>query len=131
MPRNNPCSRKWLATLGATLPAAAAAQSRTRVDLPADLYNAINRSGITPGAPDNPEVVVGILIRGLLSILGVLFFLLIIYGGFLWMTAQGAEEQISKAKRIIISASVGLAVVLAAYLVSFTIIQLLVGTTVT
>lgn len=118
----------WLAAAGLTLALPALAQ---RVDIPGGIRNVINQSGITPGAPENPEVVVGIVIRGLLALLGVLFFLLIIYGGFLWMTAQGNEEQVGKAKRIILSASIGLAVVLAAYLISFTIIQLLVGTTVT
>jgi hypothetical protein len=50
-----------------------------------------------------------------LQFIGILFMILIIWGGFIWMTARGNEQQITKAKDIIISAVVGLIIVLAAY----------------
>ena len=44
--------------------------------------------------------------------------LLIIYGGILWMTAMGKENQVEKAKNIIIQAVIGLVIVLAAYAIT-------------
>jgi hypothetical protein len=64
-----------------------------------------------------PETI-GIIIGIVLSFLGIIFFILIIYGGFLWMTAHGNEEQIKKARNIIVNATIGLAIVLAAYAIT-------------
>lgn len=57
----------------------------------------------------------GNLIRGALSVVGLLFFLLIFYGGFTWMTARGNEEQIKKSRNTVVAAAIGLVIVLAAY----------------
>ncbi len=60
----------------------------------------------------------GIIIGSILSFIGVMFMLLIIYGGILWMTAMGKENQVEKAKNIIIQAVIGLVIVLAAYAIT-------------
>lgn len=62
---------------------------------------------------------VGSIIQYLLSFLGVIFICLIIYGGFLWMTARGDSEQITKAKDIIISSVIGLVIVISAYTLTY------------
>ncbi len=61
---------------------------------------------------------IGTITGALLSLGGVLFFLLALYGGFLWMTARGEESQATKAKGIIIDAVIGLAIVSAAYIIT-------------
>lgn len=58
---------------------------------------------------------IGRIIRIALSLIGTGFFALTIYAGFLWMTAQGSDEQVEKAMGIIKTATVGLIVTLAAY----------------
>ncbi|MBD3248393.1 hypothetical protein GF382_03860 [Candidatus Falkowbacteria bacterium] len=62
-----------------------------------------------------PEVVVGKLIGTILTWVGVIFLALTVMGGITWMTAQGNEQQVERAKQIIIAAFFGLLVVLAAY----------------
>ena len=64
----------------------------------------------------------GDIIRVILSFLGVIFLLLLIYGGFMWMTAQGNEAQVDKAKKIIINSTIGLTIVLLAYAITWFII---------
>lgn len=64
----------------------------------------------------------GDIIRIILSFLGVIFLLLIIYGGFLWMTAQGNDTQVDKAKKIIINSTIGITIVLLAYAITWFII---------
>jgi hypothetical protein len=55
-----------------------------------------------------------IMINYLLNFLGVLFFLLLIYGGYLWMNARGQEEQLSKAKKIVREVVIGLIIIVLA-----------------
>lgn len=60
----------------------------------------------------------GKVIGTLLSLIGVIFFGLMIYGGFMWMTARGNEEQAKKALDTIIAAVIGLVIILAAYAIT-------------
>ena len=62
---------------------------------------------------------VGLIIQGALSLLGVIFTVLIIYGGYLWMTGRGNEERVTKAKNTLQAAAIGLIIVLAAYAITF------------
>ncbi len=66
----------------------------------------------------NPIKIVGNIINYLLGFLGVIFLGLIIYAGFLWMTASGNSEQVQKAKELIGNAVVGLIIILAAFAIS-------------
>ncbi|MFH1173455.1 MAG: hypothetical protein V1692_02910 [bacterium] len=80
------------------------------------LETTANVAGLT--GIDDPAKFIGQLIGAALSLLGVLFLALMVYGGYLWMTARGNEDQIKKAKEIIIAAVTGLAIVLAAYAIT-------------
>lgn len=53
-----------------------------------------------------------------LSFLGLLMVILIIYGGFLWLTARGNEQQVDDAKHTIRSAIIGGIIILAAYTIT-------------
>ncbi len=59
-----------------------------------------------------------------LSLLGIIFLILMMYGGLLWMSAQGNEAQIEKAKNVIKAGTIGIIVVLSAYAVSFFFISI-------
>ncbi|MBP9761411.1 MAG: hypothetical protein KBD15_04200 [Candidatus Magasanikbacteria bacterium] len=61
------------------------------------------------------SVLTGTIIGSALSLIGVMFFVLIVYGGFLWMTARGEEDMIKKGQRSIIGATIGLIIVLSSY----------------
>jgi hypothetical protein len=62
-----------------------------------------------------------------LSLLGVIFLGLMIYGGYNWMTAAGDEQKVDKAKNTIRSAIIGLIIVIAAYAISVFVITRLWG----
>lgn len=55
---------------------------------------------------------------GLATILSGLCVVLMIYAGWLWMTAQGKEEQVMKAKKIMLGAVIGLAIIISARLIA-------------
>lgn len=61
----------------------------------------------------SPGHVAAYIINLGLTFLGLIFMLLIIYGGITWMLARGNEEEVTKAKNIIKGAVIGLVIVLA------------------
>ena len=69
---------------------------------------------------DNPELseVVGKIINIALTLLGSIFLILIIYGGFKWMTAGGDTTKVEKAMDIIKNSLIGLVIVMAAYIIT-------------
>ena len=76
--------------------------------------------------------IIGKIINGAMGLLGVIFVAQMVYAGYLWMTASGEEEQLTKAKHIIRRSIVGLAIVLAAWAItSFVLFRLTVATGVT
>jgi len=71
-----------------------------------------------------PESYVGTVLILLFSFLGIIFFILTIYAGIQWMTAQGDAAQVTKAKETLIRATVGLIIVIAAYGITFFIMNI-------
>jgi len=65
-----------------------------------------------------PAEAIGLVINVALSFIGILFFVLILYAGFTWMTAMGGTEKVEKAKGIIEAAIIGLVLVGAAYAIA-------------
>ncbi len=62
--------------------------------------------------------VVQTFINGFLSLIGVILIAYLLYAGYNWMTAQGEEEKVEKAKSTITRAIVGVIIIVAAYAIS-------------
>ncbi len=54
-------------------------------------------------------------VKTFLSILGIIFIILMLYAGYLWMMAKGDEEQINKSKSTITRAIIGLIITVGSY----------------
>ena len=79
------------------------------------------------GAVATPlPVIVGNIIYGALSLTGIIFVILIIYGGFYWMQARGNTEDVQKAKKIIESAIIGIVIIALAFAITNFVIDRLV-----
>jgi Type IV secretion system pilin len=63
------------------------------------------------------------IVRIVLGLLGILFVILIIYAGVLWMTSAGNADQVEKARGIIVQAVIGLVVILASYAITTTVFK--------
>ncbi|MFH1187264.1 MAG: hypothetical protein V1688_00190 [bacterium] len=74
---------------------------------------------------------VGKIINYSLSMLGVIFLALLVYGGFIWMLAKGDSEEVTKSKDIIINAVIGIVVVLISYAITYYVVANLANTTMT
>lgn len=82
------------------------------------------------GTRDVRETIASI-INVALSLLGIIVLVIIIYGGFLWMTAGGNDEKVGEAKKWIFGGIIGLVIILSAYAIaSFVISNLVTATTV-
>lgn len=71
-----------------------------------------------PFQNEAPAGIIGKVIGAGLAFIGVLFFGLMIYGGIIWMMARGNDQDVEKAKNLIISAIIGLIIVLSAYAIT-------------
>ena len=68
------------------------------------------------------RVVAAKIIRVVLGLLGIILLGIILYGGYVFMTAGGSEEKITQARKILINGVIGLAIIMSAFtIVSFVI----------
>lgn len=67
---------------------------------------------------DEPATIIGKIVGSALAFVGILFLILMIYGGIVWMMARGNEQEVAKAKDLIVSAVIGLVIVLSAYAIT-------------
>jgi len=76
-------------------------------------------------------MVVAVIIKTFLSILGIFFMILSIYGGFTWMNAKGEEAKVTKAKDILQQAVIGIVIVLGSYAITYFVIASIAGSVTT
>ena len=73
-------------------------------------------AGYNPGTTETTFAeTVGTIVYLLLSFSGVIFLVLMVYAGYLWMIARGDEAEVEKAQKIIISSIIGLIILVGAY----------------
>lgn len=63
----------------------------------------------------DPRTIIVRVINIFLGLLGAIALALVVWGGFMWMTSEGNEEKISKAKGLLKNAVIGLAIILASW----------------
>ena len=112
--------KKLLASVGSVvlygLPATVMAQGFT-----GDLSNlGLNQFATATNLGTNIELIstVARIINILLGFLGVLAVILVLWGGFKWMTAAGEESKIEEAKKLMGGGVIGRIIILAAYAIT-------------
>lgn len=93
-----------------------AKQGLGQVDVAADV------AGYEEATSETLLQVVQTFINGFLSLIGVILICYLIYAGYHWMTAQGDEQKVEKAKSTITRAIVGVIIIVAAYAISIFVI---------
>ncbi|MFW5888708.1 MAG: hypothetical protein ACOCVY_03255, partial [Patescibacteria group bacterium] len=61
--------------------------------------------------------------------LGILAVVIILIGGFKWMTAAGNEDKVGEAKKIIVAGVIGLVIILASWGIATFVLEQLMGAT--
>lgn len=78
-----------------------------------------SKTGLQGGGDSGLADMITLVINTVLGLVGTIFFVLVVYAGILWMTAQGDEEKVTKAKSIITAAVIGMIVTLSAYAITY------------
>ncbi|MBI4811910.1 hypothetical protein HY798_00440 [Candidatus Falkowbacteria bacterium] len=78
----------------------------------------------------DPRDIAASVINVALGFLGIVAVIIILLGGFKWMTAMGNDDKVGEAKKLIIAGVIGLVIILAAFgIATFVINNLLTATT--
>lgn len=80
------------------------------------------------GSADLPTTIASI-IRTIMGFLGIIAVVIILFGGFKWMTAGGSEDKVKEAKKLIIQGVIGLVIVISAFAIASFVITRLTGLT--
>ncbi len=69
-------------------------------------------------APQDIRTVVASLTNIFLGLLGMIFIILVIAGGFMWMSSAGNADKVEKAKKLMGAGVIGLLIILSAFAIS-------------
>lgn len=87
------------------------------------LNSSFNNVGI--GKTNDIKGTIASIINIILGFLGIVAVIIILAGGFKWMTAGGNEEKVAEARKMIIQGVIGLVIIFAAWAIAaFVITQL-------
>lgn len=75
----------------------------------------------------NLQDVIASVIKTILSFLGIVAVVIILMGGFQWMTAGGSEEKVKKAKSLITQGIIGLVITILAFAIATFVIKSITG----
>ncbi len=83
--------------------------------------------GIAGFKPLNPQLglpyQIGVLIRGVMGLLGVIFLVLVVYAGYKWMLAHGEPGEVKEAQKLLLHSIIGLVLTVSAYAISTFVIN--------
>ncbi|OGF18491.1 hypothetical protein A3G56_00930 [Candidatus Falkowbacteria bacterium RIFCSPLOWO2_12_FULL_45_10] len=77
----------------------------------------------------DPRVIAAKVINVILGFLGIIAVVLILIGGFMWMTAAGNDDKVATAKKIMTAGIIGLVIVLAAFGIAKFVVNALITAT--
>ncbi len=83
-------------------------------------------TGIGADSQNDLPTLIGNIIAVLLSVLGIIFVVLVVYAGFLYLTSQGEDDKVKTAKKLLSQAVIGLVLIIAAYAIADFVIASLV-----
>lgn len=67
------------------------------------------------GTQDDLKETIRQIVNLLLGFLGIIAVIILLWGGFMWMTAAGDEGKVDKAKKLIVAAIIGIIIIIAAW----------------
>ena len=80
---------------------------------------------------EDPRVIIANIINILLGFLGTIAVVLILLGGFKWMTAAGDEQKVEDARKLIYAAAIGLIIILSAWAIAVFVLDKIYNATTT
>ena len=84
------------------------------------LFRSAQNLGLGNADPRDAAVT---LIKVIMTFLGIIAIVVILWGGFTWLTAGGNEDKVAQARKIIIAGVIGLIVILSAWAITAFVIN--------
>ena len=91
------------------------ARSRVCADISVRGYMADIQGQLTDTGGVTLPVLIGNIIQVVLSVLGIVFLILIIFAGFKWLTAQGDPKKTQEATKMLTQAVIGIIIIIGAF----------------
>ncbi|MBU0545877.1 hypothetical protein KKA13_01320 [Patescibacteria group bacterium] len=110
-----------LALLTSTILVAVPALASTQDDIAKQLKAAGDKAGTTE--VQDPRAIAMTIVRIAFGLIGTVFLCLTMYAGYMWMTAGGEEEKVTKAKSLLTQAVIGLAIILLSYSITIFVVR--------
>ncbi|MBI4253175.1 hypothetical protein HY623_03305 [Candidatus Uhrbacteria bacterium] len=86
----------------------------------------LEKWGVTKDKPPTePGTIAQRIVAVVFSFLGIVAVIVMIYAGFLWMTAGGEEEKAKQGRTLLFQAFIGSLIVLASYSVTYFVLYML------
>jgi hypothetical protein len=76
------------------------------------------------GNAQDPRIIAASIINVILGFLGLIAVVIILLGGFKWMTAAGNEDKIGEAKGLLVAGLIGLIIIIASWGISKFVLNL-------
>ena len=92
-----------------------------------DALKKVQPIGQATGSEGDIANITGTIVNAALTLIGLIFLILMVYAGYLWMTARGDETQVEKAQEIVRGTVIGLVIVISAYAITVFITRKLGG----
>ncbi len=105
----------------ATLSAHAVTLDRTLLDAAGEAITGSTDDPATPGE------IIGKIIQLVLGFLGLVFVILTVYAGFMYMMSGGEAEKAKKARSLLINAIIGTAIIISAWAITYFVLTSLTG----
>lgn len=89
------------------------------------IFNNLGKAASGFGAPASgrasttPGQVIGEIIKVALGFVGTITFIIFLYGGFLWLSARGNDDQVKTAKKYLTNGVIGTIIAILAYSLTF------------
>lgn len=77
----------------------------------------------------DPRDIAASVIRIVLGFLGIVAVVIILLGGFKWMTAMGGDDKVGEAKKLITAGLIGLIIIIAAFAIATFVLNSLMSAT--
>ena len=79
----------------------------------------------------DPRQIAASVINIILGFLGIVAVIIILLGGFKWMTAGGNEDKVGEAKKLIVAGIIGLVIIIGAFAIATFVLNSLISATTT
>jgi len=73
--------------------------------------------GLANNEISDPRVMAINIVKFFMTFLGIIAVVIILLGGFKWMTAAGNEDKVAEAKKLLVAGIIGLAIIVSAYVI--------------